>query len=181
MSDRDPDLAAVWDRVLVDDALQSLPQNHRAFLRLTRPIALVEGTAVLAAPNEFAKDVIETRVREQLTSALSRATGQDVRIAVTVDDSQAGAGEDDKPASLHSAVDDDEDDDEPPSTWPVGAALSGVNTERDARLNPKYVFDSFVTGESNRFAHAAAVAVAEVPARAYNPLFIYGESGLGKT
>jgi chromosomal replication initiator protein len=181
VSDRDPDLAAVWDRVLVDDALQSLPQNHRAFLRLTRPIALVEGTAVLAAPNEFAKDVIETRVREQLTSALSRATGQDVRIAVTVDDSQAGAGEDDKPASLHSAVDDDEDDDEPPSTWPVGAALSGVNTERDARLNPKYVFDSFVTGESNRFAHAAAVAVAEVPARAYNPLFIYGESGLGKT
>jgi chromosomal replication initiator protein len=181
VSDRDPDLAAVWDRVLVDDALQSLPQNHRAFLRLTRPIALVEGTAVLAAPNEFAKDVIETRVREELTLALSRATGQDIRIAVTVDDSPPASSEDDRPGSLHAAVDDDEDDDEPPSTWPVGAALSGVNTERDARLNPKYVFDSFVTGESNRFAHAAAVAVAEVPARAYNPLFIYGESGLGKT
>ncbi len=186
MSERDPDLAAVWDRVLLDDALQSLPQNHRAFLRLTRPIALVEGTAVLAAPNDFAKDVIETRVREELTSALSRVTGQDMRIAVTVDDSAEAPGEDepsaglDVPTALPTPVEDDEDN-EPVSAWPAGSALSGVNTEREARLNPKYVFDSFVTGESNRFAHAAAVAVAEVPARAYNPLFIYGESGLGKT
>jgi chromosomal replication initiator protein len=184
VSDRDPDLAAVWDRVLLDDALQSLPQNHRAFLRLTRPIALVEGTAVLAAPNDFAKDVIETRVREELTSALSRATGQDMRIAVTVDDSAAAPGEDDHPTASSATAPlptPGDDDDEPPATWPTGSALSGVNTEREARLNPKYVFDSFVTGESNRFAHAAAVAVAEVPARAYNPLFIYGESGLGKT
>jgi chromosomal replication initiator protein len=62
-----------------------------------------------------------------------------------------------------------------------GQAASNGPPEPTARLNPKYLFDTFVIGSSNRFAHAAAVAVAEAPAKAYNPLFIYGESGLGKT
>ncbi|MGW0389378.1 chromosomal replication initiator protein DnaA [Streptomyces sp. NPDC003042] len=68
----------------------------------------------------------------------------------------------------------------PPQAPPGGGSSSGP-LEPTARLNPKYLFDTFVIGASNRFAHAAAVAVAEAPAKAYNPLFIYGESGLGKT
>ncbi|GLV83488.1 chromosomal replication initiator protein DnaA [Streptomyces lavendulae subsp. lavendulae] len=67
-----------------------------------------------------------------------------------------------------------------PPPAPSGGSTSGP-LEPTARLNPKYLFDTFVIGASNRFAHAAAVAVAEAPAKAYNPLFIYGESGLGKT
>ena len=64
---------------------------------------------------------------------------------------------------------------------PAGAPLPGAPRPTQARLNPKYTFETFVIGSSNRFAHAAAVAVAEAPAKAYNPLFVYGDSGLGKT
>src|SRR6185437_1311887 len=68
-----------------------------------------------------------------------------------------------------------------PSTPAPVTEITAPPRNADTRLNPKYSFDNFVIGQSNRFAHAAAVAVAEAPAKAYNPLFIYGDSGLGKT
>jgi chromosomal replication initiator protein len=162
------DLEAVWIRAIADLDDDVLPAQHRAWMRLTRPLALVQDTAVLATPNDFAREVLDTKLRPVIMDALSRQLGRDVRVAVTV---EAETGE--APIA--------EPEPEPvvePAPPPV---LPRPGSRESSRLNPKYQFDTFVIGSSNRFAHAAAFAVAEAPAKAYNPLFIYGESGLGKT
>jgi chromosomal replication initiator protein len=167
MSDDILDLEAVWTRAIAELGDDVLPAQHRAWMRLTKPLALVQDTAVLATPNDFAREVLDSKLRPLIIEALSRQLGRDVRVAVTVE-----------PEAEDTA---DLDDPEPiPEPVPAAPIRNGVRVE-PARLNPKYQFETFVIGSSNRFAHAAAVAVAESPAKAYNPLFIYGESGLGKT
>ncbi|TNY37736.1 chromosomal replication initiator protein DnaA [Thermomonospora catenispora] len=364
------DLASVWARTLAALSEGDLPPSYRAWLPLVRPLALVEGTALLAAPNEFAKDALETRLRGLITQALSKELGREIFVAVTVqpeppqppaeqqsaerrpeppegayggqsrpevihssgrpggypedsypqggqgypwsreqppgyegggydashptgrppayaaqgrhaappvhhdddrgrddappwgraphladrpsgaphyedryDDAQRPGAEPPHAARDHGRPYDDAEhrmsaggrhraDDAPPGQGPQqyeegypraaspGPYGPGPGDGRDqgprhgegrgerpgdgdaeqpswqarrpageqpkpgsehARLNPKYTFETFVIGSSNRFAHAAAVAVAEQPAKAYNPLFIYGDSGLGKT
>jgi chromosomal replication initiator protein len=154
-------------------------RQQRAWLRTTRPLGLLDGTALLAAPNEFTKDVLETRLRPMITTALSELLGRDIRVAVTVEPPPAPDG----PATAADDQDQVAEDTQPGMHWPPRAAGGGRTHARvePARLNPKYTFETFVIGAGNRFAHAAAVAVAEAPAKAYNPLFIYGDSGLGKT
>ncbi len=280
---------------------------------MTRPLALVEDTALLATPNEFAKDVLENRLRPLITQVLSTQLGRDIRVAVTVQPDSSPSTDRPVPVEPESeheqgsrgstyqpeqAPYQPEQTSYPPLRGPAGDPRpyadgqypgdqynndpyqysggerreeytgerrandpypgerrgndqytgerrandpysgerysgqqypgdryeyggrfqqeqqrqnSGGGSQRDpfvptpgsapgggwqprpsapesnkassepARLNPKYTFDTFVIGSSNRFAHAAAVAVAEAPAKAYNPLFIYGDSGLGKT
>jgi len=179
------DLNEVWTRAIGGLGDDALTPQQRAFVALTRPLALVEDTALVAAPNEFTKDVLETRLRPLVVNALSNALGREIRLAISVD------------PSIAPNLDEEATDELADSTYAESVAPQMLNAiggtarpgggapiskqDETSRLNPKYTFDTFVAGSSNKLAHAAAVATAEMPARAYNPLFIYGESGLGKT
>src|SRR5581483_5916989 len=79
------DLEAVWARAIADLGEDALPAQHRAWMRLTRPLALVQDTAVIATPNDFAREVLDTKLRAVIVDALSRELGRDVRVAVTVE------------------------------------------------------------------------------------------------
>jgi chromosomal replication initiator protein len=167
------ELTELWDRV-VEHISAGEPQ-HRAFLAMTKPLGLLqnEGGAtslLVAAPNAFAKDVLESRLRAIINDVLTTELGEKANIAVMVDENIELA---DLPAPAITV------DNIVPR---VARDEDGVRkSDEPSQLNARYIFDTFVSGASNRFAHAAAFAVAEAPAKAYNPLFIYGDSGLGKT
>ena len=171
------ELTVLWDRVIEHVSLGE-PQ-HRAFLTMTKPLGLIQSDGgitnlLVAAPNVFAKDVLESRLRTVVNEVLTRELGDKTNIAVMVDESLELA---DHPEPTITV--------EPtpirPGTGREVSATGARKNDEVSQLNPRYIFETFVIGASNRFAHAAAVAVAEAPAKAYNPLFIYGESGLGKT
>ena len=170
------DLKKVWLSV-IETISEDAPQ-HRAWLTITKPLGLIPGESdanlLLAAPNNFAKDVIESRLRQNLSEVLGERLGTRINIAVTVDPTLQVI-DDDRVADIAPEV----VITSPKSNHSTSSTVSkgGESTQ----LNPRYIFETFVIGASNRFAHAAALAVAEAPAKAYNPLFIYGESGLGKT
>ena len=182
-------ITSAWALALETVPTKELGPAATSMLRSARPLGDIEGTILLAVPNAFTKSWIEDRASSQLTAALTASLGRTVRIAITVDPSISVVTEEPRPEP------------EPPVTSPLAtAAASASPLARPAappetgpalvssaqnggltHLNPKYTFETFVIGPSNRFAHAAALAVSETPGTSFNPLFIYGDSGLGKT
>jgi chromosomal replication initiator protein len=157
-----------------------LEQDHRVsprqrgFVILAQAQGLIGSTLLVAVPNELTREVLQTQVKEALDDALHSVFSDDIRCAIDVDTDLVPLHTEPEPAVELSLATDPTVELKPQPMLPSTSHEFG-------RLNPKYVFDTFVIGSSNRFAHAAAVAVAEAPAKAYNPLFIYGDSGLGKT
>ena len=159
------EVAALWE-VAERTLREQLKGNFPAWFGRSRPVALDGDSFVLAVPSLFVKDWIEDRYSDQLRAATSAAARREVSVALVVDDS---LGDEATAADVPSEAAAQPEEHPPPSMEP------------DPSFHPKYTFESFVIGSSNRFAHAAALAVAEAPAEAYNPLFIYGAAGLGKT
>jgi chromosomal replication initiator protein len=183
------DFRAAWYAAIDSLSGDDLGPQQRAFLAQARPVTLVEGTAVVAVPSDFARLQLEQRLRPLIVDALGRILGEQVGLAVSVapsgdDSAHSGPSE---PAADTKLIEGDEE--KPPSDSSSGylqlqpavvEPVSRPDTEAP-RLNPRYTFDTFVIGAGNRFAHAATVAAAEAPGKAYNPLLVYGDSGLGKT
>ncbi len=139
-------------------------------------IAADDESFVLAVPNDFTRNWIEGHFIELIRAAVKEVAGVELRLTLVVDPSRAKAPEQlevrEEPEFVGPTL---------PSPLPAAAMQLGSPRSETGTINPKYTFDSFIIGSSNRFAHAAALAIAEAPAQAYNPLFIYGHTGLGKT
>jgi chromosomal replication initiator protein len=153
----------VWPAALGELELQMTQATFDTWLRNSRLMKYEKGLFVIGVKSGYAKDWLENRLLATIKRTLTRLTGQTVEVRFVV------CGEEPQPKNGVTLLD------LPALATEITPALPSAN------LNPRYTFDSFVVGPGNRLAHAASMAVTEIPAASYNPLFVYGGVGLGKT
>ena len=167
--------ARIWSAALGELQLQMTQATFETWLRDSKLVKYEDGTFVIAVKNGYAKDWLEHRLLATIKRTLARLADRTVAVRFVVGGEEAQTNEEEMPLLKASGSSGNEESvTEPP-------ALASARNPTGRRLNPRYRFDRFVVGPGNRLAHAASMAVVESPAGAYNPLFIYGGVGLGKT
>lgn len=153
----------LWQQVLTVIKKKISKPSFDTWLKSTKATIFSESLLVLCAPNNFSKDWLENKYTQLIRSAVLDTTGYEVDLKIVIKEDEEWLTKDLPP--------------------PAEKKVEAQSAEEPVHhmLNPKYTFDSFVIGMGNRFAHAASLAVAEAPAKSYNPLFLYGGVGLGKT
>lgn len=153
-----PRMHEIWDKTLELIKVELTEVSFNTWLKAIQPVSLSVDTFTFSVPDDFTKGILEARYLTLIKNALKQvsSTYYDVNLII---------GTEEKEVIQTNEINRDKTEEE----------------QSNGSLNPKYTFDTFVIGNSNRLAHAASVAVAESPAKAYNPLFIYGGVGLGKT
>jgi len=158
----DTDLKNLWDKTLDIIKSELSEVSFNTWIKSCEPISISSDTLKISVPNSFTQDILDKRYKDLVVNSIKAVCSKQYKIEfIIMSDSYDNEENKRNPNQRQKAI--------------------VVNDEMSSTLNPKYTFKSFVIGNSNRFAHAASLAVAESPAKAYNPLFIYGGVGLGKT
>ncbi len=165
-----PEAQKLWQAVLGDLQLQMTRGTFDTWLRGSRVLSFEEGTFVVYVQHAYAADWLQNRLLRVIERTLRRHAGPEAQVAFTA----CAPASEESWALVPESLPDEEDE-----LLPIKPARD--NGRPSYTLNPRYTFDTFVVGASTRLAHAACLAVAENPAHAYNPLFLYGGVGLGKT
>ena len=158
----DADLKNLWEKTLDIIKSELSEVSFNTWIKSCQPISMSNTSIKISVPNSFTQDILNKRYKDLVANSIKAVCSKlyDIEFVILSDAS-------------------DKENSKIKSDKPTRSII--VNDEMSSTLNPKYTFNSFVIGNSNRFAHAASLAVAEAPAKAYNPLFIYGGVGLGKT
>lgn len=160
----DADLKKLWDQTLTIIKAEMSEVSFNTWIKSCEPISISNDTIRISVPNSFTQDILEKRYKDLVANSIKSICSKLYKIEFLI---------------ASDIKSDETSKEDTPELKKNKAVL--ISDELSTTLNPKYTFDSFVIGNSNRFAHAASLAVAESPAKAYNPLFIYGGVGLGKT